>query len=643
MRTITAYSFVFLCLLVAAACYWPGLHGPFLFDDQANLMPLQGWLDGNASWQKIVFGNQSGLLGRPVSMASFLVSAMVGGLDPFVFKLHNLAIHLTTAVAIFFLLQQISRRDQVLKSAPPYFAAAITAIWLLHPFLASTVLYSVQRMAMLSALFTILAMLTYMHGRTQLERDQKHRAAFWLFVVVPLFSLLAILSKENGALALPLCAILELVYFGNNCRRRPLQARIFLLLSAGLPMALAVALLIVAPDFYFAGYANRPFTPSERLLTQSRVLFDYISSILLPIGNTFSLYRDDYALSTGLFSPVTTFLSVSGLAAIFASMYAFRNLIPGFSAGMAIFFIGHSIESTIFPLLIYFEHRNYLPSIGLLLAVASLLIFLFRRVRIAIRRPLLLSGTATFGLITVLAFATLGRAYIWQSHELLVQQSLESFPDSRWARMEMANLEMNRTIPNVSGARSHYEHMRNLPRPSTRLIGELGMIAVDCFSEQKVNQIQVESAFSIEPESLESDVEKAFLSIADMLRARPCKGLSQRSFADRVADWLDDIGIEETSKTKWRLRYLIARIYYYEGAVEEAIEQASVAWNSGSAEAPVAMFIAGLEITQGNYDHADILLDEIENNIFSTDNTANDLLHSYREEISKNSSRREDK
>jgi len=633
MRNLAVLAFILVCVPLALVCYWPGLDGPFLFDDHANLMPLRSWLDGDTSWQQIVFGNQSGLLGRPVSMAAFLFTAMIGGLDPFTFKLHNLAIHLTTGIAIFFLFDAIARLDPILKSAPVHLAAALTAIWLLHPFLASTVLYSVQRIAMLSALFTILTMLAYIYGRVALERDRAGSAVLWLFVAVPASALLAVFSKENGALALPLCAILELIYFGNRPHRRHTAAQIFVLIGLGLPVTIAIAILLSSPDFYFAGYDNRPFTAWERILTQSRVLFDYISSILLPIGSKFSLYRDDYPLSTGIFSPFTTLLSLVGLLGIAFTIVIVRRTIPGFSAGMAIFLVGHSIESSIFPLLIYFEHRNYLPSVGLLLAVASLVIFLFSRIHLNVSRPRLLLHMAVIGLVAVLSFATLGRANIWASHDLLIKQTLDSYPDSRWARMEMANLEMNRTVPNISAARSHYEHLQNLEKPSTRLIGKLGIIAVNCYSEKRTDSSQVAEAFSIIPEALEPDVEKAISSLASILQAQPCSGLTQKQLADFISDWLDRVRLDESIKTKWRLRYLAARTYLHNGFTDDALGQALIAWDSGAAEAPVGMLIAGLLINQGNYARADDLLDEVAKEIPQTDFVGNELLRQYKEKI----------
>ncbi|QKQ26228.1 hypothetical protein [Candidatus Reidiella endopervernicosa] len=64
---------LYLLILMTAAIYWPGLIGPFLFDDIPNLSILEQ-LDQfdtfNRSLQ-FVLGGTSGPTGRPISLLSF--------------------------------------------------------------------------------------------------------------------------------------------------------------------------------------------------------------------------------------------------------------------------------------------------------------------------------------------------------------------------------------------------------------------------------------------------------------------------------------------------------------------------------------------------------------------------------------------
>ncbi len=66
-------------LALTALIYWPGLKGPFLLDDIANI----GQIDVNEfSWDGVYYQithNASGALGRPVSMLSLVFTRVIHG------------------------------------------------------------------------------------------------------------------------------------------------------------------------------------------------------------------------------------------------------------------------------------------------------------------------------------------------------------------------------------------------------------------------------------------------------------------------------------------------------------------------------------------------------------------------------------
>ena len=352
----TQLALLFALLVVTTLAYLPGLSGPFLFDDLANLQPIERWQSGAIGWQQVVLGNESGPLGRPVAMLSFVVSAALSDGSPWgdsyawSFKLGNLLLHLATGLLLYALFMRLARLDRAFAGAPTLLALVLVAIWLLHPMLVSTVLYVVQRMAMLSTLFMVAALLAYLHGRSLLQRGRTSPALWWMFPGVLALTTLAAFSKENGLLAPLLCGVLEWAYFRPAPGlRRPLAARVFLLLFVAVPIAAALVLLLVAPEFYLGGYANRAFSVTERLLTQPMVLWDYVGSLLLPNGAEFSLYRDDYPIASGLLKPPGTLLAILGWLAVVAAAVKLRSRLPSFSAGIGLFLVGHSMESSIFP------------------------------------------------------------------------------------------------------------------------------------------------------------------------------------------------------------------------------------------------------------------------------------------------------
>lgn len=631
-RTRPAWALITV-LIIACACYWPGLYGPWLFDDPANLEPVGQWLIGNATLREVVLENTSGPGGRPISMASFVLSALLGGYSPFSFKLGNLLLHLANGVLVFALFRALARRDLVLSHYSITIPLALSALWLLHPLLVSTTLYAVQRMAMLSASFMLLAMLAYIHGRETLQCGRATGWA-WLFLLVPLACTGAFLSKENGLITPLLCGVIELVYFrpGKGCRRPP-AARLFLLSGVALPIALGILALAFWPDRLVGGYANRPFTLLERALTQPRVLFDYAASILLPWGPRLSLFRDDYLLSSSLTSPITTSLALAGWLALVMAAIALRNRIPAFTAGLGIFLVGHALESSIFPLLIYFEHRNYLPAIGLIWAAGGLLTAAAARIAPHMHRPRLVFGGAALLLVIAFAVATHARASVWQSLDRLLFSSLQHHPQSAWLRMSIAQMAMDARPQRPDVAREHLSHLLNHPQPGVRQIGWLNLTAIDCLIDRRVEASRAEHLFSFPGRPIEPDLMKAIENASTIIRRGQCDGLPPARMAAGLNNWLDASPLSEWAPAKSRLRYQAALLFAAAGDPAHALHQLDVAWNHGRQDLALGGLRVNMLIALKRHAEARQLLEELRRRPEAASRIASEFLDAYQAQL----------
>ena len=624
-----------LVALIAIFAYWPGLGGELIFDDRANLEPLQLWLAGDISWQQVVFGNASGPLGRPLSMASFLVNASLTGDSVWWLKFGNLTLHLLTGGLLYALLSRLALRDPHLGKYKWWVPGIIAALWLLHPFMVGTVLYVVQRMAILSGLFMTATMLAYMHGRTKIEQGNILSGTLWLFLCVPAITALAALSKENGLLAPLLCGVIEWAYFApRQGVSRPRQVRLFIAAFIALPFVAALALLVLKPEFYFSGYANRPFGPLERIFTQSRILFDYLGNILLPNGTSFSLFKDDYKLSTSLFNPTTTSVAILAWLMIVALAVKARRSVPGFSAGVGIFLVGHSMESTIFPLLLYFEHRNYLPAVGVLWSTAALVAWQFPRVASAMDNPRKILGGALILLFVALTAGTYARSTLWQSAEHLALQSLRNSGDSRHVRMELARIALAKPYPDVHAARTHARHLTTLKRSSTRLIGHLMQLVIDCQHSQTAEPETVKKAFGTTPDTIEADLFHAIDILTNIIRQTECENLRPEALGRYLANLADAARFTESATLIWRLHFNSAKLYYRSGNLLSAHEQAVLAWRAGN-DSSAGMMLVGLEINLGLFDSASALLTKMKSSIPEADRRGQELIDTYEAAINR--------
>ena len=359
------WSSIFLLLLIFSYfVYLPGISGIFIFDDIPNLTPLGKYSDfgfWNDFWIFLLEGD-SGPTGRPVSLASFYLNDTSWPSLPLSFIQTNILIHLLNGVLVFWVCLKLANRFKLNNNYQIGFSLLITSFWLLHPMHTTTVLYIIQRMTELSATFMLIGLVFYLYGREQLDKNTV-KGFLTLFIGVGSSLILAILSKENGILLVAYILVIEFFLFQPLNIKPPVKFYYWLVPAVILPFL--VILIYLGLRTNPGAFINRDFTLEERLLTEPRILFDYLYHILVPKMNYITIFHDDFELSKSIFKPMTTFFSVIGLLLLVLFSFAYRKKIPFVSFAIAWFFAGHLIESTVLPLELYFEHRNYLPMLGI--------------------------------------------------------------------------------------------------------------------------------------------------------------------------------------------------------------------------------------------------------------------------------------
>ena len=620
---------------LTALVYWPGLSGPFLLDDLSNLQPVRDWTEGRLGFANVVTGNASGPLGRPLSMATFAANAALGGYSPYSFKLGNLVLHLLCGSLIFALFSTLCRRDSRMRNTTAWLPVAMTGVWLLHPLLVSTVLYSVQRMAILSALFTLTAMLCWWHGRQAIENGDIRRGSLLMFGAFPAMTILATLSKETGLLAPFLCWVLEAAYFSPRTGdKRPLAARLFIGFACVLPLLAGVTAFLFQPERLLGGYANREFTLTERLLTEPRVLFDYLGALLMPWGPSMGIFQDDYLVSKSVVSPPSTFFALAGWVTLMLLGWRLRRSVPALAAGIGLYLVGHALESSVVPLYIYFEHRNYLPSIGAILAFTGAAAWAADCLKQRMDSPGLVFTSCAAGLILGLAAATYARTTVWQNKEAILASSLKHHPNSRGLRMEIAHFAMNLTPANVNLAASQYHVLLQQKNPVDREIGSLGLAAMDCFTQGRLHNIASNSLLASKVEVFGPELLSAVRNLSEIVIARPCEDLPPQRLAELLVAWLDRSPVDEARITKWHARYLAARLHMaaHGSSSNDALSQARIAWLAGKDPA-VGATVISLLIGRQDYDDALILLGEVNARVHSHDQRGKEVLKAYADAI----------
>ncbi|HET6725375.1 MAG TPA: hypothetical protein VFH85_05165 [Gammaproteobacteria bacterium] len=435
-----------LILFVGYVVYMPGLSGSFLFDDFPNIVNNDHLKMTVLSLDQLLsaaFSSNAGPLYRPIAMASFALNEYFGGLNPYWFKFTNLIIHLACGVlviALSRLLLASYREQRALWLSPErvrWVALLLGAAWIVNPLNLTAVLYVVQRMVSLASFFMLASILFYVVGR----RRQLAGTSGWAFIWIgaPVMALLGLFTKEIAALVPLYLLAIEAVIFRFRGARTRYDRSIIALFTLGLliPFLFGLSWLLIHLHGFLGSYSGRHFTITERLLTEARVMMLDIRWTLVPNVADLSLYHDDIAVSTGLLAPVTTLLSFFGIAALFAVAWLTRRRAPLVALGILWFFAGHCLESTILPLEIVHEHRNYLPDYGLLLAVISLLLL----PRPHPRKVIAAGTTVAVIFIGLLATVTWTRAAEWSSRLAQAYYEAQHHPASPRAAYSYAALE----------------------------------------------------------------------------------------------------------------------------------------------------------------------------------------------------------
>lgn len=374
---------LFLLIVITFLIYQQGKTGAFLFDDIPNLAPL-GSYDSLGLWDNFwlfLLEGRSGPTGRPISLASFYLNTQNWPAHPASFIQTNIFIHLLNGVLVYWLVFKLSGYLHF----PAYkkqliFSLFVTAFWLLHPMHITTVLYIIQRMTELSATFTLSGLLFYLYGREQLKDT---RSGFLtLFIGVGLSLVFSILSKENGILLVAYILVIEFFLLRPLKSPIPKNFNYWLIPAVILPFMAIIVYLGLRTDH--SAFLTRDFSLTERLLTEPRIIFDYLHQIFIPRMNELTLYHDDYKISKSLFEPWTTLISLIGVLALLMSAFLLRNKQPLIAFAIAWFFAGHLLESTVLPLELYFEHRNYLPMMGIFIAIVYYAIHFFTKYKVLV-------------------------------------------------------------------------------------------------------------------------------------------------------------------------------------------------------------------------------------------------------------------
>jgi protein O-mannosyl-transferase len=419
---------VFLSLL-AILIYSNTFSSTFHFDDARNIVDnfkikdLSHFLDFSGT--------------RYVGFLSFALNYAFGGLNVFGYHLVNLVIHITNGFLVYTLVLLLFRaagRTATFQNRIPWIALVTALLFIAHPIQTQAVTYIVQRFACLVTLFYLLTVVAYLKWR--MASPEGHRRYLWYGVAL-LSTVLAMKTKENSFTLPFMLLLVEGIFFRPNTRKRWVALIPFLLMLPIIPLDRAdmlgeaeVGLVQQTTDISRLDY----------LFTQFRVIMTYLRLLILPIHQNLDY---DYPIYQSLFQPAV-FFSFLFLVSFFTlavyllirsrRMTANSPLIP---FGILWFFLTLSVESSIIPIVdVIFEHRLYLPSVGLFLSFSMAVFASHAVLKASYPRKKVFSLYSSTGslvgfivlILILLCVATYQRNHIWKDDLTLLTDVVNKSP-----------------------------------------------------------------------------------------------------------------------------------------------------------------------------------------------------------------------
>lgn len=420
-------------LAVTAWAYWPALDAGFVLDDTTSIIDNLAVHWQHLSWDAVKGVRSSSFLPRRlVANLSFGLNHLAGDLDPFGYHLTNIVIHLLVGLVLAWLIRVylvVTDDSDDLGSSLWQCCAVVVpaALFLVHPLNTQAVTYVVQRMTSLAALFALLALALYVTGRSRTGRGRR-----WLWLTGAFLCWLVGLNTKENVLVLPIVLMTYEWCFHRSFWRATWHSawsnrgrRPFLIVTGVLVAGTALVLLRV----YAAGgrvslfetFPDRDFNGVQRLLTQARVHWLYISQLVWPAPQRLNLDHS-FPISRGLLQPPTTGLAVLGLLLLVGCSAYLAARRPRLGFPLIAYWEFHAIESGPLSLEMVFEHRMYLPMTMLALSLGVCLS------RARGRQRMVAMGSSVVAFL-VLAGATEARNRTWSDPVRLAEDIVAKSPD----------------------------------------------------------------------------------------------------------------------------------------------------------------------------------------------------------------------
>lgn len=369
---------------------------------------------------------------RFIDFFSLALNYHFAGLDVFGYHLFNLALHLMTSLLVFWFVQLIfatpMMKEGRLAQYKSEIALFISLIFLVHPVQVESVTYIHQRSTCLAGLFYLSSLCLYITARLWAIDGKFHIQRRILYILAYMIALAGMFTREN-TITLPLAILLfEFCFFRTGKQINFSWVVPFLITLPVIPITMFLTKPITLLHIQKLG--QTPVKGWYYFLTQLNVKFTYLRLFFFPLKQNFDY---DYAISRNLFEFPTLISLIALILILVITVRIFRTYKLLFFA-VFWFFLTLLPESSFIPQPdAIFEHRLYLPLVGLCIFSVCVMYYIFSKKN---RRLLVVLFSIIALFFSILTFR---RNTVWKDEVSLWNDTISKSPEKARPYNERGN------------------------------------------------------------------------------------------------------------------------------------------------------------------------------------------------------------
>lgn len=574
------------------------------FDDWINLKGLSD-VSSRGALIDFVSSGIAGPTGRPVSLLAFVPNYADWPDNPIGFVFGSLLWHGMNALLVFNLTYRLLSAVRIDKNAF-ILAALVSIFWAFLPIHVSSLLLPVQRMVHVSSFFSLVALNIFVCWRLA-PSASSWVVTFLAVLTIGVALLLSIYAKESGVNTVSYIAIIELVLLRRPAhslfRRlwRPMIWLAFLLV----PFYLAYETYKVLPVILNGTVWHRDFTHMERLATQPVILWEYLRMILLPRVSAMGPYHDDHLIyGWGMLLPWVATLAWIGVVVAALIWQRSRGILGRvFLFGVSFYLMGHLLESSIIMIELYFEHRNYLPSLGVVL----FLVLAVNELAIRFKKTFITCFFAAIFFIFNL-FSVQQLTALWGQPLAAAEMWYKMHPNSTRAVQTLANQYGNHAF--VGAALNLLDDYSADPSQG-RLDVAIQAFATACRFESEGQLRRRYQALFMQLEHLTkpNGIVTVLRKVGEMVRTEACAGIQLEDYNGFLQAMLRHPRIANSPRVKHHIYFELALVEQHSGRMEEYLAYSKSAFRAFPS-LTIAQRIATELFASGRYDDSIAWLNE---------------------------------